>query len=102
MEAQAALVGANGGVELYAVAAVYLGNAVVIDPGNTESDDALRLDKTLEEACLLPLGVLIDDELQALKYFADRLKELGLIGIALLDGSVYTLEVFVCNHFFLS
>ncbi len=102
VEAQAALVGADGGVELNAVAAVYLSNAVVVDPGNAEHDNALRLDKALDEACLFPFGVLVDDELQALKHFTDRLKELGLVGIALFNGIIHTFEVFVCNHFFLS
>lgn len=102
MEAAAALVGADRGVKLYTVAAVYMGNAVVVNPGNAEHDNALRLDKALKEACLLPLGVLVNDELEALKYFTDSLKKLGLVRIALLYGIVYTLEIFVCNHFVLS
>ena len=103
MEAKAALVRSDGGVELYAVAAVYMGNAVVIDPGNAEHDHALGLYETLDKAGLFPLGVLVNYELQALKYFADCLKELGLVGIALFDGVIDSLKILICNHcFFLS
>ena len=83
MEAQAALVRSDSGVELDAVAAVDLDLAVVVNPGNAEGDDALGLYKALDEACLLPLGVLVNDELEALKYFTNCLKEFGLVGIAL-------------------
>jgi hypothetical protein len=41
VEAQTALVGADGGVELYAVAAVDLHLAVVVNPGNAEHHHAL-------------------------------------------------------------
>jgi len=103
MEAQAALVRSDSGIELNAVAAVDLDLAVVVNPGNAEGDDALGLYKALDEACLLPLGVLVNDELQALKYLADCLKKLGLVGIALFDGVIDSLKILVCNHcFFLS
>ena len=36
VEAQAALVGADGGVELDAVAAVHLHLALIVDPGHAE------------------------------------------------------------------
>ena len=48
VKAQAALVGSNGRVELDAVAAIDLDLALVVDPGNTEHDDALGLDKALQ------------------------------------------------------
>ena len=50
VETQAALVGTDGRVELDAVAAVDLDLASVIDPGHTEHDDALGLDKALDQA----------------------------------------------------
>ena len=103
MEAQAALVRSDSGVELYAVAAVDLDLAVVVDPGNAEGNNALGLYETLDDGVLLPLGVLVNDELQALEYFADCLKELGLVWIALFDGVIDSLKILVCNHcFFLS
>ena len=47
MEAQTALVRADGGVELDAVAAVDPGHTVVVDPGDAEFYHALRFDKAL-------------------------------------------------------
>ena len=49
MEAQAALVGADGAVHLDAVAPVDLDLALVVDPGDAEHDDALGLDDALED-----------------------------------------------------
>ena len=65
MEAQTALVGADGAVELDAVAAVHLDLALIIDPGHTEGDDALGLDQTLDQAGLLVLGMLLHHGLDA-------------------------------------
>ena len=47
VKAQAALVGSNGRVELDTVTTVDLDLALVVDPGNTEHDDALGLDEAL-------------------------------------------------------
>ena len=98
MEAQAALVGADGAVELDAVAAVHLNLALIIDPRHTEGDDALRLDQTLDEAGLLVLGVLLHDGLDALQHLTDSLQELRLVGIALLEALVDTLQIFIRQH----
>ena len=49
VEAQAALVGADGAVHLDAEAAVDLDLALVVDPGHAEHDHALGLDDALED-----------------------------------------------------
>ena len=98
MEAQAALVGADGAVELDAVAAVHLDLALIIDPGHTEGDDALGLDQTLDQASLLVLGMLLHHGLDALQHLADSLQELRLIGIALCKAIVNALQVFIRQH----
>ena len=98
MEAQAALVGADGGVELHAVAAVDLNLAVVVHPGDAEDDNALRLDEALDQAVGLPFGVLIDDELQALENLFDGLQKLRLVAVVLLYVRVYTLQVIILDH----
>ena len=59
METDAALVRADGVVELHAIAEVVLYLAFVVDPGNAESDDAVRLDHALDDAVLLELGMLV-------------------------------------------
>ena len=98
MEAQTALVGADGAVELHTVAAVDLDLAFVIDPGHTEADDTLRLDQTLDQSGLLIFGVLLHDGLDALQHLADSLQKFGLIGIALSQTIVNTLQVFIRQH----
>ena len=102
MEAQTALVGADRGVELHTVATVDLNLAVVIDPGNAEHDDALGLDEALHKAGFFPLGVLVDDMLEALKDFINGLKELGLVGMILLKVCEDAVQIGVVNHFLTS
>ena len=98
MEAQAALVGADGAVELHAVAAVHLDLALIIDPGHTEADDALRLHQTLDQAGLLVLGVLFHHGLDALQHLTHSLQEFRLVGIALCQAFVHALQVFIRQH----
>ena len=98
MEAQAALVGADGAVELHTVAAVHLNLALIVNPGHTEGDDALRLDQTLDQASLLVFGVLLHDGLDALQNLADSLQEFGLVCIALSQTIINTFQVFIRQH----
>ena len=93
MEAQAALVGADRGVELHAEAAVDLDLALVVHPRNAEHDHALRLDDALHNAVLLQLRTRLDDRLKALEHFENRLLKLRLVRVALLHGLVHALEV---------
>ena len=81
MEAETALVGADGGVELHPVSPVHMHLAVVVHPGHPEADHALRLHEHLDDAVPLVLRMLLDDQIQALQNLQDRLVELLLIGI---------------------
>jgi len=83
MEADAALVGADGHAVLHAVAAVDLDVAMVVDPGDPEDHDPLGLDQAVEQAVLGVLGMLGDERPQALHDFGHGLQVLGLSGIAL-------------------
>ena len=85
VEAQAALVGADGGVELDAEAAVDLGLALVVNPGDAEHDHALGLGDALEDLRLLVLGVCVQDGLEGLQHLGDGLDEERLLAIAGLD-----------------
>ncbi len=98
MEAQAALVGADGRVELNAVAAVDLDLAVVVHPGDTELNDTLGLDKALQQGILFPLGMLVDHQLQRLKDLADGLQELRLMSVALFHAFIHALQILVGQH----
>ncbi len=83
MEPQAALVRADGGVELYPEAAVYLDLAVVVHPGHPEHNLALGLHNALQNARGLILGVGLDNGLQRGEYLGGGLDELRLARIFL-------------------
>ena len=85
VKAQAALVGSNGRVELDTVTAVDLNLALVVDPGNTEHDDTLRLDEALQQGGLLVLGVGVERRLDGAEDLGRGLDELRLLGIAGLE-----------------
>ena len=100
MEAQAALVRSDRGVELDAIAAVHLDLALVIGPSDTELHHALRLDEALEYARLLILRVLLDYGLKAFEDLANGLQEFRLIAIALFDLRIHALDVLISEHIF--
>ena len=78
VEAQAALVGADGAVHLDAEAPVDLDLALVVDPRHAEHDDALGLDDALEDLGLAVLGMARQDGLERLGDLLDGLMELEL------------------------
>ena len=98
MQAQAALVGADGAVELDAVTAVHLHLAGVVHPGHAELDEALGLHDSLQHTVLFIFGVFFADDLQALQNLAHCLQELLLAGIALLHLGVHTGQILVFQH----
>ena len=57
MEAESALVGADGAVHLDAETAVDLNVALIIEPRHAEHDDALGLDNSFEQTCGLIFGM---------------------------------------------
>lgn len=74
METDAAFVRADGIVELYAIADIVLNLALVVDPGHTEGDDAVRLDHALDDFCFFKFRMLVVDVLDADEDFLDCLK----------------------------
>ena len=86
MEADAALIGADGGVELDAVAPVHLDFTVVVNPGHPEDDLPLRLHQALQHPSFYQVGADLNDRFQALQYFGDRLDKLRFTRIPLLYG----------------
>ena len=81
MEAETALVGTDSAVELDAVAGVGLDLALIVNPGDAEGEDAVRLYQTLNDLCLLELRVLVLDLFDGLQYFLNSLQVLFLCGI---------------------
>ena len=81
VEAETALVRTDCGVELDAVAAVHLHDAIVVDPRNAEHDDALRLDHALEDGGFFVLRICFKNRGEGGKHFLYRLDELRFVCI---------------------
>ena len=97
VEAQTALVGAQGGIVLHTIAAVHMILAVVVHPGDAELNGALRLHDPLQQAGLFVLGVSIDHRLQRREDLFHSLQEFGLGSVLFLGGFQHTFNV--CVHF---
>ena len=93
METQAAFVGADCIVELYAVAAVYLHFAGVVHPCYTEADGTVGLRQALQNAGCLIFGVPCEHRLQRLQNFCDCLMEFRLSRVFLQNGLQYIIHV---------
>ena len=94
MEPKAALVRADGGAELDAVAAVDMDLSLVVNPRHPEGDHTLRFHKALDDALLLVFRMLAHDEVQTLQNFQNGLVEFPLIGIAGDHLRIHALQVF--------
>ena len=81
VEAQPALIGADGGVKLHPVAPVDLHLAGVIHPGDAEHDHPLRLHHTADDVEPLVAGIGLHHRLQGLQHLLYSLEELGLMGV---------------------
>lgn len=86
VEVRAALVRADGGVELDAVAAVDVVLALVVHPGHLEHDRALGLDDAVEDALGLVLGLGLDEGLDGLEDLFGGLEKFGFPRIAGLEA----------------
>jgi hypothetical protein len=91
MEAKTTLVGADCGVELNPVSAVYMILAVIVDPGNAEADHSLRLHKLFDNTLLFVFGVLVNNQIETFQNLQNSLMELALIGVASDDLCINTL-----------
>ncbi len=86
VEAQAALVWADGAVHLDAETAVDLDTALIVDPRHAEDDGALRLHHAFDDAGLHVVRVGFEEWPEAANHFFHRLVEFGLVGVALLQS----------------
>ena len=76
MEADAALVRANGIVELHAIADVVLHFALIVNPSHAEGEDTIRLDHALYDFVALEFRMLIIDISYREEHFLHGLKVL--------------------------
>ena len=97
MEAQTALVGADGGVELHTVAAVDLHLAGVVNPGHPEHHDALRLNDAFDQTVLFDFGAGRHDGFERFKNFLNRLQKLLLLGIALGKTGIHAGQISILD-----
>ena len=86
VEAQAALVGAEGGVVLNAEAAVHVDVAQIIGPRDAELDLTLGFDDAVDDGQVGVLGVTLRERGDGQEDLVDGLVELGLGGITALNG----------------
>ena len=98
MQTQAALVRADGGIELHAEPAVDLHLAAVVHPAHAELDEALRLDDALDHTGRLQIGTLLDHRLNRLEHLADRLQELSFARVPFFNGFVDGSDVLVAER----
>ena len=78
MEAQAALVGADGAVHLDAEAAIDLDIALVVKPGHAEHDEALGFGDALKDARRDVFRMALQHQAQRIDYFLYRLMKFRL------------------------
>ena len=99
MEAQTALVGADGAVELDTVAPVDLGLTGIVHPSDPELNGPLGLDHPLKKGCLLVFGMLFHNGFQGdenLFYGLQKLRFTGVLLSAFLKNS-FDISVHVCS-----
>ena len=95
VQSQTTLVRTDCRVELYTVATVYLYVAVVVNPGYTELNHALRLNNTINDTVCFIGRILCNNRLQRHQDFAYCLQEFRLIAVLRYDLVVYTLKICV-------
>ena len=103
VETKAALVRTDCGVELYAIAAVYLNLALIIYPRYTEDDDALGFNDAADYIHLLQTRIRLNNRNKCLKDFLNSLKVLVLLSVTGNKSFIDTVKIRVINfHVFTS
>ena len=95
VQSDTALVRTDSGVELDTETSVYLYLAVVVNPRNAEDDLSLRLNDSVENACVDEVLSLFSNRLKGLENLSYRLNELRLAGISFLNGLKKICKIFV-------
>src|SRR6267142_7108999 len=97
MEAQPSFVGADGAVHLDAESAIDLDLSEIIEPRNTEHDDALGLDDAFENAGFPIFRMPLEHQSQRVENLLDSLVEFRLGGILGLHQGEYLFNVIARN-----
>ena len=94
MEAQAALIGADGAVKLDAVALVDMDFALVVGPRNLEENDPFRDDHSFENFFLFVYGVGVENRRQRRQNLFSCLEKFlfpGLFGFEVFENFLHIL-----------
>jgi len=86
VEAETALVCADGAVELDTVPLVDLDSAFVVNPRHTKQDNPFRFGDALKDTLLLVFRVALEHRRKGLQNLFYRLMELRLIGVFRYNG----------------
>lgn len=81
METKTAFVRAYCAIELYAITEVCLNFTFVVNPGDTESKDTIRFNKTLDDLCFFEFRMQVVNFLDRLENFLNCLKVLLLLTV---------------------
>ena len=95
VEAQTALIGAEGAIELNPKPAVDLDRAAIIGPDHAEDDLSLGLADAFEQLRRGVGGVLGDDRPDAMQHTQHRLVKLGFPGVPPQHGRVQGLQLLI-------
>ena len=95
MQAQAALVRADGAAALHAVAAIYLNPARVVDPRHAEGDHALRLHKHVQHTVFYVFRMRVHHGLDGFQHAAHGDQKLLVACVARLHGVHQLDEIFI-------
>ena len=96
MEAETALIWTDGIVELDPVAGIGLNLTVVVNPGDAECEDSVRLHEPLNNLGVFKLRMLVVNILNRLKHFTYGLEIFLLRSVLGLKFG----HDFFCSHFF--
>ena len=93
MQPQAALIRADGGIELHAIAAVDLHAPLIVHPADAEGDHALGLHDALGDVGLFQLRTAVEHALQRFQHLIDGLKVFLFVRVAAGSLFIYALQI---------
>ena len=85
VESEAPFVRPDRAIHLDAKPAIYLDLALVVDPGNAELNQPLRLNKTFKDLAVPIFFISLNRGFDGLEYLGDSLEKLRLVRISLFN-----------------